>query len=262
METIKQKTMGIYGIEDIKTGSIYIGQSADIAKRWSNHAAFLKNNEHNYIELQKAYNLDCNRIKYTILEECKENELTSSEDFWIKHVQRVDGWTLINKQKFGGRHNTKVKDTTKMKAAQKWENNGNCCKLSVEDVIEIKKYLAKGVSQKELARQYNISKTHVNNIANNKRWKNVKEEERKMEDREIAIVNRGKTAYLYCNSKFEDRVEKIVRNGQEMWAFVYVLDREIQKLLDEYDSNTELKKYNASFKHVACTLAKHKYKSK
>lgn len=83
-----------------------------------------------------------------------------------------------------------------------------------------------------------------------------------MKDKEVAIVNRGKVAYLYTFSKFEDRIEKIVRNGQEMWAFVYKLDKEIHELLDEYDENVELKQYNASFKHVACTLAKHKYKSK
>ncbi|RXM57230.1 endonuclease [Clostridium tetani] len=169
---MKQKTIGIYGIEDVATGNIYVGQSMDIAKRWSNHGAFLKNNEHRYIELQEAYNLDCNRIKYTILEECNENELKEREDWWIKHIQKIDGWTLLNKQKFGGKHNTKVKDTSRMKAAQRGEKNGNC-RLRKEDVIEIKKYLKKGVTQKELARQYNVSETHISNIANGKRWKNV-----------------------------------------------------------------------------------------
>lgn len=85
-------------------------------------------------------------------------------------------------------------------------------------------------------------------------------DERKMEDREIAIVNRGKVAYLYCNNKFEDRIEKIVRNGQEMYAFVYVLDKEIQELLNKFDSNVELKKYNSSFKHVALAIKKKKNK--
>ncbi|SJZ50239.1 GIY-YIG nuclease family protein [Clostridium tetani] len=169
---IKQNLVGVYGIEDVAIGNIYVGQSTDIAKRWSNHSAFLKNGEHNYVELQKAYNKDCNRIKYTILEECTEEMLTEREDWWIKHVQRVNGWNLINKQKFGGKHGTKVRDTTKMKAAQKGEKNGNC-RLRKEDVIEIKKYLKKGVTQKELARQYNVSETHISNIANGKRWKNV-----------------------------------------------------------------------------------------
>lgn len=169
---IKQNLVGIYGIEDIETGNIYIGQSTDIAKRWSNHSTFLKNNEHNYIELQEAYNLDKDRIKYTILEECAKNELKEREDWWIKHIQRIDGWTLINKQKHGGKHNTRVKDTSRMKAAQRGEKNGNA-RLKEEDVIEIKKYLNKGVSVKELSEQFGVSKNHICNIKNGKKWRNI-----------------------------------------------------------------------------------------
>ncbi|RXM57231.1 hypothetical protein DP133_11585 [Clostridium tetani] len=75
-------------------------------------------------------------------------------------------------------------------------------------------------------------------------------------DREIKIVNRGKVAYLYTNGIFEDRVEKIERNGQEMYAFVYKMNEELQKLLNEFDKDIELKKYNASFKHVALAVKK------
>lgn len=172
METIKQNTIGIYAVEDVDTGNIYVGQSSDIAKRWSNHSTFLKNGKHCYKELQEAYNKDKDRIKYTILEECNEEMLQEREDWWIKHVQKIDGWTLLNKQKFGGNHNTKVKDTSRMCKAQRGEKNGNC-RLRKEDVIEIKKLLKKGVTQKELARQFGVSKTHINNIANSKRWKNI-----------------------------------------------------------------------------------------
>lgn len=73
---------------------------------------------------------------------------------------------------------------------------------------------------------------------------------------EINIVNRGKVAYLYTNSKFEDRVEKIERNGQEMYAFVFKNDDKLQELLDKFDNNIELKKYNSSFKHVALAVKK------
>ena len=47
--------------------------------------------------------------------------------------------------------------------AQTGEKNGNC-RLKKEDVIEIKKYLKKGVSVKELAEQFGVSKNHINNI--------------------------------------------------------------------------------------------------
>ncbi|KGI37938.1 hypothetical protein DP149_10180 [Clostridium tetani] len=80
-------------------------------------------------------------------------------------------------------------------------------------------------------------------------------EERKM-DREIKIVNRGKVAYLYTHGVFEDRIEKINRNGQEMWAFVYKNTEELQELLEKFDKNVELKQYNAAFKHIALAIKK------
>ncbi|WP_051931530.1 GIY-YIG nuclease family protein [Clostridium sp. KNHs214] len=176
---MKMKVCGIYGVEDVKTGNIYVGRTGDIGKRWSNHSSFLKSGVYRYKELQEAYNNDCKRIKYTILEECNKSELQEREDWWIKYIEKIDGWTVINKQKHGGNHGgSKVKDTSKMCKAQQGENNGHCTKLCESDVKEIKKLLKKGVSQKELARQYNVSPTHINNIYKGKRWGSVKIEEK------------------------------------------------------------------------------------
>ncbi|EPS48453.1 hypothetical protein CFSAN002367_20107 [Clostridium botulinum CFSAN002367] len=58
---------------------------------------------------------------------------------------------------------------------------------------------------------------------------------------EIKIVNRAKIAYLYMNDIFEDRIEKIERNGQEMWAFVFMNTDRLHELLKEYDGKTDLK---------------------
>lgn len=168
---MKMKVTGIYGIEDVKTGNIYVGHSKDIAKRWSNHSSFLKDGVHRYKELQEAYNLDCKRIKYTILEECTKEMLKEREDFWIKYADNIDGWHVINKQKNGGASKS-VKDTSNMSRAQTGENNGNA-RLSVEDVKEIKKLLQKGVKKTELAKQYNVSFSLIHNISTGERWASV-----------------------------------------------------------------------------------------
>ncbi|NFN94915.1 endonuclease [Clostridium botulinum] len=168
---MKMKVVGIYGIEDVKKGNIYVGQSKDIAKRWSNHVSFMKKGEYRYTELQEAYTDDSKRIKFTILEECTVENLADREDFWIKHVQKIDGWNLINKQKHGGASRT-IRDTSKMKAAQTGMKNGNC-RLSVEDVKEIKNLLNKGVKIEELTKQYCVSPTHISNIKLGKRWSSV-----------------------------------------------------------------------------------------
>ncbi|MGG7149662.1 GIY-YIG nuclease family protein [Clostridium neonatale] len=168
---MKMKVIGIYLIEDILTGNAYAGQSKDIAKRWSCHVSHLKAGNHKYKELQEAYIDNPKRIKFTILEECKEEELTEREQYYMEYVNKVDGWTLINKQKHGGVVK-RVKDTSKMKAAQVGSRNGNA-RLSEADVIEIKKMLIGGVKRKDIATKYNVSNTLINNIANGNRWSSV-----------------------------------------------------------------------------------------
>ncbi len=75
---------------------------------------------------------------------------------------------------------------------------------------------------------------------------------------EIKIVNRAKIAYLNMNDIFEDRIEKIERNGQEMWAFVFMNTDRLHELLKEYDGKTDLKKYNSAFKFIAMQIKKKK----
>lgn len=168
---MKMKVIGIYLIEDILTGNAYVGQSKDIAKRWSCHTSHLKAGDHKYKELQEAYMDNPKRIKFTILEECLEEELKEREQYYMEYVKKVDGWTLINKQKHGGVVK-RVKDTSNMKAAQTGSNNGNA-RLSEADVIEIKKMLIGGVKRKDIATKYNVSNTLINNIANGNRWSSV-----------------------------------------------------------------------------------------
>ncbi|MGY0372491.1 GIY-YIG nuclease family protein [Clostridium sp. JNZ J1-5] len=166
---------GIYKIEDVETGNVYVG-SADsdngIQKRWSCHLAHLRNGEHYYPELQEPYKEEPNRIKWEILDICDDDELEERENYWINYCSMIDGWTVINKQKKAKRKG-KVKDKSKMKAAQTGENNGHNTKLSVEDVKEIKKMLQKGLGQTELANKYDVSPTLIHNIKNGTRWASV-----------------------------------------------------------------------------------------
>lgn len=169
---MKQKISGIYLIEDIVTGNAYAGQSKDIGKRWSHHASFMKNNEHKYKELQEAYNEDCKRIKYTILEECKASELQEREDWWFNYIPKVEGWNLINKQRKGGASKS-VTDTSNMSKAQTGENNGHNTKLSVEDVKEIKKMLSNCFKPSAIAEKFGVSLGLIYGIKNKTRWASV-----------------------------------------------------------------------------------------
>ncbi|WP_434283539.1 DUF5659 domain-containing protein [Clostridium botulinum] len=74
----------------------------------------------------------------------------------------------------------------------------------------------------------------------------------------VKIVNRGKIAYLYMNDIFEDRIEEIERNGQQMWCFIFKNNDRVHELLKEYDGKTDLKKYNSAFKFIAMQIKKKK----
>lgn len=168
---MKMNTIGIYGLLIKGTDEIYIGQSLDIAKRWSYYGAKFKANEHYYKELQEAYNEDKDNIGWVILEECNEfDNLEEREDWWIKNAPKM-GYIVINKQKFG-KSKAKVKDTSKMKEAQAGIKNGNC-RLNESDVIEIKKMLLDGVKQVAIANQFGVSNTLIHNILVGKRWASV-----------------------------------------------------------------------------------------
>ena len=79
------KISGIYKIENPK-GRIYIGQSIDIYKRWT---------DHKYIYDTKPLTILQNSIKkygyknhkFMIIEKCKINLLNKREIFWIKHYK-------------------------------------------------------------------------------------------------------------------------------------------------------------------------------
>lgn len=168
---IKMRTSGIYGLVVKSTSELYAGKSCDIGKRWSHYSAKLKAGDHNYAQIQRAY--DNNDLGWVILEECADNEesLVDRENWWFKNAEKM-GYRLINKER-SSKVKSRVKDTSKMKAAQTGENNGHNTKLSVEDVKEIKNLLNKGAKIEELAKQYCVSPTHISNIKLGKRWSSV-----------------------------------------------------------------------------------------
>lgn len=77
--------IGVYKIENIYSGRVYIGSSKNIDKRWKAHRNSLRNFRHENIRLQQDYSKDVNCYSYSIIEECEERDLLEREKFWIKH---------------------------------------------------------------------------------------------------------------------------------------------------------------------------------
>lgn len=77
--------IGIYKIENLVNGKVYIGQSTDIEKRWIYHRRDLRHNHHRNSHLQYAWNkYGESNFNHVIIEECKLEELNNKEKEYIK----------------------------------------------------------------------------------------------------------------------------------------------------------------------------------
>lgn len=91
MEEDRNPTIGVYRISNNLSGRYYIGYSTNIERRFTVHRSKLKQNCHDNIFLQRAYNLDWeDKFKYDIIhicdteEEAKEIELQYLTDLSIR----------------------------------------------------------------------------------------------------------------------------------------------------------------------------------
>jgi group I intron endonuclease len=91
MEEDRHPTIGVYKISNSLSERYYIGYSTNIERRFTSHRRKLKQNCHDNIFLQRAYNLDGeDKFKYDIIhvcdteEEAKEIELKYLTDLSIR----------------------------------------------------------------------------------------------------------------------------------------------------------------------------------
>lgn len=88
------KKIGIYKITNTVNGKVYIGQSVDLKKRIRVHKRYLRLGIHDNEHLQNAYNkYGEESLKYSVLEECKIEELDNKE------IQYIQDYNSTNKHK-------------------------------------------------------------------------------------------------------------------------------------------------------------------
>lgn len=136
--------IGIYKITNLVNGKVYIGQSRQIEKRWTQHKKTIK-----FLEQDKWYNkiyldmysLGIENFSFEVIEECSVEDLNKREEYWIKYYNsREDGYNITS--------------------------GGNCTgKLSSCDVKEIIDLLSDDkIMIDKIAEMYNVSDTTIRNI--------------------------------------------------------------------------------------------------
>lgn len=123
----KNDICGIYKIENLVNGKIYIGQSKHIKQRWSEHKKELRRNNHGNDYLQRAWNkYGEENFKHTVIEECSEDELDEREIYYINLYNSFESDIGYNLTSGGGR-NKIISDCTRQKLSQNMlgENHPN-----------------------------------------------------------------------------------------------------------------------------------------
>ena len=91
---------GIYCIENIINNKKYIGLSRDIRRRWNEHKSELRNNDHDNIYLQRAWNTyGEDAFQFNIVELCDPSELCDKEQYYIKKYHTLshdNGYNLTS----------------------------------------------------------------------------------------------------------------------------------------------------------------------
>lgn len=142
-------TVGIYQLK-FSDGSIYIGLSVDIEKRFNTHKRTLANNTHHNKLVQEKYQKLGMPI-FSILEICSEDTLYTKETYYAELVPKN---LLLN-----------ISETGHITTVLKGELNGRS-KYSNEDVVDILLALANSdISKKELAEISPVSYTMIRQIA-------------------------------------------------------------------------------------------------
>lgn len=114
------KIIGIYIIRNIINNHLYVGQSTNIYKRWSNHKALLNMNKHSSTHLQRSWNLHGeSKFELIILRQCNMNQLTETEQYFIDLLTPEYNSCLIAGSTLG----FKLSESTKLKISA--SNKGN-----------------------------------------------------------------------------------------------------------------------------------------
>lgn len=167
--------IGIYKIENLNDGKIYIGQSNNIERRFYEH---MTKGASSRIPVDKIIQEEGPAsFSYEIVEECALDDLNERETFWIKFYDaNIYGY---NKNEGGltdvaGSHNPKSK-------------------LTEADVKEIRQAYANHKKQKDVYEKYKdiISFSYFQNLWQGRSWSHIMPE---------VFTEENKNYYIYQNS--------------------------------------------------------------
>ena len=240
--------IGIYKITNNINNKIYVGQSVDIKRRWSEHKRSGQPEKYSHkserdieVPIHKAmqkYGID--NFSFEVLEECSKEELNEKERYYIKKLHsHVDEYGYnISK---GGQESVGAKGQYHSQA-----------KLTQLDVDNIYKMLQNGWQVKNICKKYPfVSKSTISMINQGKVWKKENYKYPLSDQSKLKINKGSKSGNAILN---EDKVLEIRK------YYVEHSFKEVVKKYSNYAKYSTLKSvvYGESWKHVPIYKKKQK----
>lgn len=192
---------GIYAIRNLANGSVYVGQTLrPFQKRYWNHQWKLRNNQHDNMHLQNAWNsYGEENFVFEVIELCGDKSLIDDKErFWIGHYKSLnmcysmqdggqpkDLHTFVseasikrlveaNRERLTG---SKLSDSTKRKMSESKTGKHINKKTDIIDesaAREVKEMLVSGYKTKDITSEINVPYRCINNILSNDSFTTVK----------------------------------------------------------------------------------------
>lgn len=232
------KQVGIYKIENKINGKVYIGQSVNIRKRFIEHRyrAYDKKDE-------KTYNLYLytairkygkGNFSFTIIEECREEELNNRERYWIdyyKSNQKEHGYNLSD----GGdsKYTRNMTNSTNMSTKK-------------QKIAQIKELLiSTDIPIQEIARRFDMTTASITNINRGHSWHCI--------DSQYPLRDTRKPTFYYCpncGKKLSGKQSKLCKKcdaeRQHITRGHFIDIDTFKEDLNNYGLRELSKKYNVS----------------
>lgn len=186
----------IYQIQCKVNNKIYIGSTNNIKKRWNDHRGYLIRGIHQNKYLQRAWNIyKENNFLWTILEEREFQsykellQIETDYQYKLKSLEHKFGYNMVagnlsrveytmtdeQKQKISkalvGRTLSKKHKEAISLGLLKTRNKRYI--LTEEDALDIYTRIANGEQQTLLAKEYNVTRTTINDIVQGKSWSDI-----------------------------------------------------------------------------------------
>ena len=83
--------IGVYRIDCVPTGRVYVGSSVNMRKRWTTHLRNLRAGTHTNSQLLRAFaKYGESAFSFSVIELLRKDELTAREQFWMDRLNAVE----------------------------------------------------------------------------------------------------------------------------------------------------------------------------